>query len=159
MNELYIHRWARKMEDIAPITNSWSSRYGRKVVPIEECRERQVTSYLRQWTLIRLHGRGVVPVQPHFRTGIWLCWRGPPTHAVWSAESYWRRYDVRNLPVTLFYNLLLYSRASTLYCSLVYRCDWISCMCVFGAIPSSKCEKQGLSLLYILIFCIYFMYT
>ena len=42
---------------------------------IEEGRERQVMSYLRQWTqLIRLHGRGIAPVQP-FSSG---CTGTPP---------------------------------------------------------------------------------
>jgi len=46
------------------------------VLTIEEGRERQVTSYLRQWTqLIRLHGWGVAPEQPYFCPEMWLYWQ------------------------------------------------------------------------------------
>ena len=44
---------------------------------IEEGSERQVTSYLHQWTqLNRLHGQGVAPVQPYSCPEMWLYWQG-----------------------------------------------------------------------------------
>ena len=61
---------------------------------IEEGRERQGTSYLRQ-------------MNTSTTIFLWLYWRETPTRAVWSTVFYWRRYDVSKLPVTLSLPLCL----------------------------------------------------
>ena len=73
-----------------------------RVHTIEEGRERQVTSYLRQWTqLIRLHRWGVVPVQPYSCPEMWLYWLDYSHLCSLISCVHWRRYDVtcRSLPL------------------------------------------------------------
>jgi len=99
---------------MTPLSFQWT------VYTIEEGRDRQVTSYLRHvhsWSDCTGGGScqyNHIPVLKCGCTGKTIA-----TRAVWSAESYWRRYDVSNLPVTLYIKLI-----TLWYIPLVEKSDY-----------------------------------
>ena len=95
---------------------------------IEEGRERQVTSYLRQWTqLIRPHGRGVTPVQPYSCPEMCLYWQDysrPCSLISWVLlAQIWRQQPpCHSLYITYYFMAwtVLYSRQNVFWLNMEY---------------------------------------